>query len=177
MAGRYKNRAKADQLNKDGGYKNVVLFHPVDDFNVLAKPTPSGTPASGESLEITDDHTFTGTGNGFYSYLCEQETVTIKGKTVDKQMEWEAEFTLLGDSSSTQEQMQDHLDDQNVWLLKDSDCKTTDTYVQLGDECKQPKVEVTFDGANQASGLKKYTVKLTAKNCKYWYKGTVTLHS
>ena len=171
MANRYKNRVKADQKSVDGGYKNVVNWTPANVVT-LAKPVPGAT--SGSSLAISTNHTFADETDGFISWLCEQDTVTIKSKTVDGQLEHTAEFTLLGDDASTQEQLEDQIGDNSIFVFKDADCLTATAGVQLGDECKQPKVEVDFDGATTATGKKRYKVTLTIKKGKYFYSGVIT---
>lgn len=174
MANRYKSRKKADQKHIDGGYKNVVNWTPVDVVT-LAKPAPGLAPASGDSLRITTDHTFAAPlVDGWISWLCEQDSVTIKSKTVDKQLEHTAEFTLLGDDASTQEQLEDLIGDAPVFVFKDANCLVATDAVQLGDECKQPKVEVEFDGATTATGQKRYKVTLTVRKAKYFYSGAIT---
>ncbi len=175
MATLYKKILKADQKNTEGGYKNVVLFAPVASFLALAKPAPGASPALGDGLKITTDHTFTSPG-GWYSWLCTKHSVTITGETtgdVAKSLVWKSKFHLLGDSASTQEQLQNMLNDDMIFLLKDGACLTAAEYVQLGNECNTPDVTVTFDGKTTKEGLKEYIVEVTVKAAKYWYSGTV----
>jgi hypothetical protein len=172
MANRYKKIAKADQKNVDGGYKNVVQFAPRDTFTLIAAPD-SAVTTPGASVEIPDDHTF-GASDGFISWLCNTDSVTVTGKSEGRGMIWTSVFELVGDSSSTQEQVQDQLNDNCIFLLKDANCKAATELVQLGDDCNTPKVEVEFDGKTTASGDKIYKITLTVKNAKYFYQGTVT---
>lgn len=176
MANRYKKLTKADQRNTDGGYKNVVLWAPRDTFSALAMPDPAVT-TPGASLQITDDHTFS-TGNGFISWACKQHSVTLvsesSGDPGAKSLVWTTTFSLLGDSASSQEQLEDMLNDDVVMLLKDANCLQATDYVQLGDECNNPEVDVKFDGKTTAEGRKEYTVSVKVKRAKYFYSGTVT---
>jgi hypothetical protein len=169
----YKKIASADQKNIDGGYKNVVLTAPADSFLSMAKPTVFTN--LGNKLEIITDHTFTAPA-GFFSWLCNKHSVKITGESdAFGKMIYKSTFQLKGDSSSTQEQMENMLKDQNlIFLLKDADCVNTDQYIQLGDDCVQPDVKVTFDSADSSTGEKLYTVELTVKSKKFWYEGTVT---
>ena len=177
MANRYKKIIKADQKNVDGGYKNVVLWAPRSSFTLLSMPSPGNSPTSGDSLKITADHTF-GVADGFISWLCKKDSVTIKGTSEGeagaKSMVWTAEFILLGDSASTQEQLEDQLNDDVVALFKDSNCLQATDYTQLGDDCNNPEFSVEFDGKTTASGLKEYKVTMKCKKKgKYFYSGTV----
>jgi hypothetical protein len=177
MASPYKKITKADQKNVDGGYKNVVLFAPRSSFLTFAMPSPGATPASGDTLKITTAHTF-GTTEGFISWLCQKASVTIKGKSEGeagaKSMVWTAEFTLLGDSASTQEQLENLLNDDVIALFKDGNCLAATDYVQIGDECNNPEFDVEFDGKTTAEGLKIYKVTMKCKKAKYFYSGAVT---
>jgi hypothetical protein len=176
MANRYKKITKADQTNVDGGYKNVILWAPRSTFLTTAKPVVSGTPASGDSLKITTAHTF-GAQDGFISWLCQKNSVTLKGKSEGeagaKSMVWTSEFVLLGDSASTQEQLEDMLNDDIILLLKDGNCVAATDYVQLGDECNNPEFDVEFDGKTTAEGLKIYKISMKHKKGKYFYSGAV----
>jgi azurin len=176
MANRYKKITKADQKNLGGGYKNVVLWAPRDTFSLVAMPDPAVT-TSGASLSVTDDHTFS-TGNGFISWLCKQASVTLTAETTGdpgaRSLVWSTTFSLMGDAASTQEQLEDMLNDDVIMLLKDSNCLAATDFVQLGDECNNPEVDVKFDGKTTAEGQKEYVVTVKVKRAKYFYSGTVT---
>jgi len=159
-----------------GGYKNVFLFCPRADFLAISKP--SATPAAiGDTLLITGAHTFTDP-KGFFSWDCKTHSVTLKGSTVGEEgaqeIEWSSEFTVLGDSATTQEQVQRLLNDDAICLLKDSACLESGGYVQLGDECISPIFKVEFDGKTTKEGMKEYKVTVTSK-AKYFYEHAVTL--
>jgi hypothetical protein len=177
MPNLYKKILKADQTNTEGGYKNVVLFAPSASFLSLKKPVVGATPALGDRSKITTDHTFT-SPNGFYSWLCTKHSVTVTGETNGtegaKSIVWKAKFNLLGDNNTTQEQVENMLNDDMIFLLKDGACLTAAAYIQLGDECNTPDVGVTFDGKTTKEGLKEYGIEITVKGTKYWYSGTVT---
>lgn len=159
-----------------GGYKNVILFAPRDTFLLLAKPIALPI-AIGDRIAITDAHTFTDPA-GFYSWDCKTATVTLKGATVGDpgagEIEWTGVFTVLGDSASTQEQMQNMVNDDMIFLLKEAACLDNDTYVQLGDECLSPEISVEFDGKTTKEGKKEYTVTIKSK-AKFFYTGAVTI--
>lgn len=153
-----------------GGYKNVLLFARRDDFLSLKKPTAAGL-VLGDATEIATAHTFT-SPKGFLSWACKTNTVTLKGSTVgddgSKEVEWSGTFTILGDSSSTQEQVQRLLNDDLIVMLKEAACLTNDSYVQLGDECVSPAFGVEFDGKTTKEGKKEYTITVTCKK-KFFY--------
>ena len=176
MANIYKKRGKSEQTNKEGGYKNVVLFAPVDTFLTMGVPT-NAPAVAGDKVSISDDHTF-GAEDGFISLLSKKHSVTTTSESTGddgaKSLVHKAKFVLLGDDASTLEQMRDMLNDDIVWLVKDQDCANTDTFIQLGDGCLQPTATISFDGKTTAEGLKEYTVELSVKDKKFFYSGTVT---
>ena len=176
MANIYGKRGKADQKNRDGGYKNVLLFAPVDTFLSLKLPTTPPVVA-GDKVSITTAHTF-GVGDGFINWLCKTHGVTSKGQTVGDdgvgRMEWQFDAIILGDSASTVEQIYDLLNDQCIFLLKDQDCHGSTEFVQFGDDCTQPTVKVAWDGKTTKDGQKEYTITGTIYGKKYFYSGTVT---
>ena len=175
MSNLYKARGKADQNFMQGGYKNVVLWAPIDTFTNVAHPTVF--TLAGEKLTITDDHTF-GVDDGFISWLCKLHSVTIKTETTGdpgaQSLVHTCEFILLGDDASTLDQLRDLLNDNCMFLVKDQDCLTANQYVQLGDDCLAPEINVSFDGKTTKEGLKEYTVKLSVKDKRFYYEGTVT---
>ena len=158
-----------------GGYKDVFYFCPLADFTSIAKPT--GTPtALGDLVLISSAHTFTGT-KGWFSWETKQRSATIKGQSTGddgaKLMDYTGEITILGDSASTQEQLERLLNTKGIVLLKDANCLVDDVYAQLGDECDPPIFTVEFDGKTTADGLKEYKVSFKAIS-KYRYEGVVT---
>lgn len=179
MANVYGSITKATQKNVEGGYKNVVLFAPVDTFATFAAPTASPT-AAGDKVTLVGNHTFTGAvgANGFISWLCKKHSVTTTAETVgdagSQSLLHKASFTLLGDRASTLEQLQDLLNDDVVLLLKDQDCENSTEYVQLGSSCLAGDIKVSFDGKTTNEGLKEYNVEVSVKAKKYFYSGTIT---
>ncbi len=162
--------------NKDAGYKNVILFAPVDTFTSIKTPTATPT-ALGDKVKITTSHTFP-TDEGFISLLSKKHSVTSKGTSTGddgaQSMEWTFETVILGDSAIHQEQLEAQLNNDNIWLLKDQDCINATEYVQFGDACVCPTIKLEFDGKTTKEGLKEYKLTGTVKNKKFWYSGTVT---
>ena len=176
MTNLYKKIAKADLTNQDGGYKNVLFFAPVDTFTSIKKPTP--TPAAlGDKKKITTAHTF-GEDDGFISLLSKLHSVTLKGATVGEEgaqsMEWTFEGVILGDNAVLQEELEELLNDNCIWLLKDQDCLNSTDFVQLGDECVFPAIKLEFDGKTTKEGMKEYKITGTIKGKKFFYNATVT---
>lgn len=159
-----------------GGYKNVVLFAPRSTFLSISKP-PDVAAETGDLVTVAGAHTFTDPA-GFFSWDCKTHSVTVTGATVGddgaKEEEWKAAFVLLGDSASTQEQVTRMLNDDMIFLLKEAACLEDDSYIQLGDECVAPTVDVAFDGKTTKEGKKEYTVTVTCK-VKYFYAFAVTM--
>jgi hypothetical protein len=157
-----------------GGYKNVFYFAPRADFLVLS-PVVDPIVNPEDALTIGAAHTFTAPA-GFTEWACRTHSVTLKATTVGEdsaqELEWTAEFEVLGDSASTQAQMQAALNDDLIALIKDAECQTGQ-YIQLGNDCVSPTFKVEFDGKTTKEGKKVYKVTVTCKK-KYFYAFTVT---
>jgi hypothetical protein len=155
-----------------GGYKNELLFSPRSAFTTIAKPT--STAALGDKVSISTSHTFPAT-TGFFRWAGRLHSATLKGTTVGddgaQEIEWTGSMDILGDSASTQEQLQNLLNEDGIAMLTDADCQGTDK-IQLGNECVSPSFKVEFDGKTTKDGKKIYTVNITCKK-KYFYTGTV----
>lgn len=175
MATNYAKITKAEQHNTGGGYKNVVMFAQLATFLTLAAPVDPPVNI-GDSKLISADHTFD-VSDGFISWLCKKNSVTTTSETQGEDganyLVHKAKFVLLGDGASTLEQVENLLNDENIFLMRDQECKSSE-YVQFGDDCVTPSAQVTFDGKTTADGLKEYTVELTVKQKKYFYTGAVT---
>jgi hypothetical protein len=158
-----------------GGYKNVILFCPRTDFLAISQP-PAVAAAIGDLVTVTGAHTFTDP-KGFFSIACKTKSVTLKATTIGDDgsglLQWSAEFFVLGDSASTQEQLERMLNDDLIFLLKESSCLEDDAYVQCGDECDSPTIKVEFD-SQTTDGVKSYKVTLTTTT-KYFYNFAVTM--
>jgi len=171
----YKARVKEDQTHMQGGYKNVVLWSPTNAFLSIKIPTASAV--SGDTKKITTAHTFPA-DEGFISWHCKKHSVTTTMETTGDEgaqsLVHKAKFVLLGDDASTLEQLENMLNDDCIFLLKDQDCANTTDYIQFGDECLAPTAKISFDGKTTAEGLKEYTVELTVKAKKFFYSAAIT---
>jgi len=154
-----------------------VLWAPRNTF--LSIKTPTATPTLlGDKKKITTAHTFQ-TDEGFISWLCKQASVTTTMETTGdagaRSFVHKGKFELLGDTSTTLEQLEDMLNDDIILLLKDQDCLNATDYCQYGDECLSPEMTVTFDGKTTSEGYKIYTVEFSVKAKKFFYSGAVTM--
>ncbi len=158
-----------------GGYKNVIWTAPVSDFLSIAKP-PYPAPLHGDRVTITGDHTFTDP-KGFFSWDSKTDSVTgtvaSTGDKGTKLPQYTYKFVIVGDSASTQESMENALNDHMIWLFKDANCLVDDAYVQLGDDCDVPEVTIEGDFKTTKDGLKEWTVTVVS-TARYFYTGTVT---
>lgn len=156
-----------------GGYKDTFLFAPIADFTAVAAPSASPS-ALGDKVKITTAHTFPD-GKGFHAWESQQKAITLKGESVGdagaRLIKWTGEIKILGDSASTQEQLQNTLNDKLIVLLKDARCVAGE-YVQLGDDCVQPEFTVAFD-SQTPDGYKVYTVSFAVTDAKYFYSGAI----
>src|SRR4051812_17008923 len=111
----YKKYQKTDIKNRDGGYKALIYFAPVDTFAAIQMP--SAAAALGDKKKITSAHTFA-TDEGFISLLCKLHSVTSKGNTVGDEgspvIEWNFEGIILGDSAMLQEELEGILNDNCI---------------------------------------------------------------
>lgn len=176
MANLYKKFGATEVASKkDGGYKALIWFAPVDTFTSVKLPTAD--TVLGDTKKITTAHTF-GASDGFISLLCKMHSVKSKTTSIGddgvKQLEHEFEGIITGDSAEHLEQFEAMLNDQLIILLKDQDCINSTDYVQLGDSCVQPTLSVEFDGADTNTGVKNYKVTGKIRGHKYFYTSTVT---
>lgn len=173
----YRHIVKADQSPSGGGYKNVVLFAPVSTFLSIKVPTATPT-ALGDTVKITTAHTFN-TDEGWISLLSKLHSVTGTAETTGDEgaqsIIWKYKFTILGDNAINLETLKTMLNDNCIFLLKDSDCLAGTAYVQIGDECLSPTLKISFDGKTTKEGLKEYTVEMEVKDKKFFYSSTVTM--
>lgn len=167
----------ADPAFARGGYKNLLYFSPLSAFTAVA-PVTAAPAALGDKVTVPTDHTFA-VGDGFWKWALRLHSATVTGATVGddgaKEMEWTAVGDILGDSASTQEQMQNLLNEDGIFLLRDADC-SANQHIQLGDECVSPAVSVEFTGNTTKEGKKVYKVTIVCK-VKYFYEGVVTEHA
>jgi len=172
----YKKRAKADENNREGGYKNKVFFCPVADFLSIKQPVgPFVEP--GDKFKIATAHTFTAPA-GFISFATKKHAVTSSAETTgedgSKSLTYKFNFILLGDDAVTQEYLETLLNDDVITLIKDQDCINTTDHIQFGDECLTPDFSVTFTGNTTKEGLKEWAVEGTVKAKRFWYSAAVT---
>jgi hypothetical protein len=161
--------------SKDGGYKNLVYFSPVDTFDDIK--SPAADAVLGDKYKITDDHTLLA-DEGFISMLCKLNSVTTKSESVGEddamRTKHTAEFIWYGDSAEHLAQAELMRENPAIWLLKDQDCINATDYVQFGDSCNQPTFKFEFTGNTTKEGMKEYKGTLEIIGKKYFYSGVVT---
>lgn len=176
----YGTITNANQKGKTGGYKNTLYFSEVGDITTWQRPT--ATPSAlGDKFKITTAHTW---GAGKAANVWEtkigsvQHTIETGGDVGARELIHVARFEVLGDDASTLEQMVNFLNDNKVVWLKDADCLTTDSYVQLGDDCNPISASITFDSKTnnpeQVNGQKSYVVEIRTK-AKFFYLAAMDL--
>lgn len=166
----YGNISKSTQTGKSGGYKPALYFSEVADITTWQRPT--GSPvALGDKVKITAAHTWA-SGKGAYLWDTQvhsvKHTSAVVGEIGAQEFEHTAEMIVIGDNPSTYEQMINALNDDKVIWLKDSDCLTNDSYIQMGDDCSPVEVSAVFDGKTTKEGQKIYTVTIKSKK-KFFY--------
>jgi hypothetical protein len=177
MANLYKKITPVEAAkNRDGGYKNVIYFAPVDTFLSIKAPTPTPT-ALGDTKKITTAHTFNAPA-GFISLTSKMHAVKTKTTSIGddgvQQLEHEFEGIVTGDSAEHLEQFEAMLNDNCIFLVKDQNCQSANDLVQFGDECLTPTIKVEFDSADTNSGVKNYKITGKVRGKKYFYSAVVT---
>lgn len=166
----YGNINKSTQTGKTGGYKPALYFSPVEDITTWQRPT-NAPAALGDKVKITTAHTW-GVGLAAFKWEAQIHSVKHNSATVGdegaEELEHTAEIFVLGDNPATFEQMVQSLTDDKVVWLKDADCITNDSYIQLGDDCVPVTCKISFDGKTTKEGQKGYTVTLKSKK-KFFY--------
>lgn len=166
----YGNLPKSSQTGKTGGYKPALYFSPIEDITTWQRPITVPV-ALGDKVKIVTAHTW-GTGLGAYKWDAQIHSVKHSSATVGdpgaQEFEHTAELIVLGDNAATLEQMVQALNDDKVVFLKDADCLTNDSYIQLGDDCVPVEVSIAFDGKTTKEGQKAYTITIKCKK-KFFY--------
>jgi hypothetical protein len=156
-----------------GGYKDVFYLAPLADFTILQPPL--ATTDLGDKYTIESAHTF-GVGLGFYNWVCKTDSVRLTAESVGEKgarlIRYRVEFQIVTDSAATQEQMTMILNQKNIYLIKDANCLTADSYIQLGDDCKQASFTVAFDGG-QEENLKTWTVTGEIIQKRFFYNAAI----
>jgi len=173
---KYRKFTKTDAAkNRDGGYKNVVYWAPVDTFASIKQPTV--TTALGNAKEVIVADTFNA-DEGYISMLCKTHSVTTKTETVGEEgaqaLQHTFEFIFLGESAAHLETAEGMINDGAVWLLKDQDCINATTFIRFGDDCLQPTVKAEFTGNTTKEGLKEWKITGTIRGKRVFYTSTVT---
>lgn len=162
--------------NRDGGYKNIIFFAPVDTFTSIKQPT-NAPAVLGDKKKITTAHTFPA-DEGFMSLLSKLHSVTSKTTTIGDEgaprLQHEFEGIIFGDSAEHLEQFEAILNSNNIFLVKDQDCINATDYVQFGDECLTPNIKLEFTGNTTKEGMKEYKLTGTVIGKKFFYSGAVT---
>lgn len=166
--------APASPEEFQGGYKDVFYICPVADFTVLQ--VPAGSTALGDKYTIESAHTHP-VGKGFFSWVTKTDSVRLTAETVGEKgarlIRYRVEFQVVTDGAATQEQMTKIMNEKNIYLIKDANCLTADSYVQLGDDCKQAYFSVAFDGG-QEENLKTWTVTGEIIQKRFFYTAAIT---
>lgn len=166
----YANISQSTTKGQKGGYKPTLYFAPITDVTAWARPIAVPV-ALGDKVKIETAHTFAAT-KAAVQWQAKMHSVTHKSTAVGdegaQELEHTAEVKILGDDANIYEMVQNLLNDQTVIFLKDSDCLTNDSYIQLGDDCNPVSVKPEFDGKNTKEGKKEYTITFTSK-AKYFY--------
>jgi hypothetical protein len=168
----YANISNSTQTGLKGGYKPQLYFAQVEDIETWERPTVPGV-AIGDTVKITDAHVLAD-GKAVYQWDAMLYSVTVTSEAIGdagaREFRHTATVVVKGDHAATLEQMIAMLNDNKVIWLKDADCLTNNSYIQLGDDCNPVEVSPAFDGRNNGpdGGQKRYTITITSAT-KYFY--------
>lgn len=170
MANNYSNVKQSTTKGLQGGYKPALYFAPTADIETWGRPIAVPV-AKGDKVKITTAHIFVATKTAV-NWQAKMHSVTHKSTPVgdegSQDLEHSAEVKFLGDDAELHEMVKDLLNDQVAIWLKDSDCLTNDSYIQIGDDCNPVTVKPEFDGKTTKDGKKEYTITFTSK-AKFFY--------
>lgn len=160
-----------------GGYKDVFYICPVTDFTTMQ--APAGSAALGDKYTIALAHTHPAT-KGFFSWVTKDSSVKLTAETVGEKgarlIKWKVEFQIVTDGAVTQEQLTNILNQKNIYMVKDANCLINNSYIQLGDSCKQASFSVAFDGGVEEN-LKAWTVTGEVVHKRFFYNAALVLAS
>ncbi len=166
----YGNINNSTQTGKAGGYKPALYFSEVSDITTWQRPIAIPL-VLGDKVKIVTAHTWAA-GKAVNKWEAKLHSVKHTSAPVgdpgSQDLMHTAQVVVLGDNPETFEQMLNALNDQKVIWLKDSDCITNDSYIQIGDDCNPVETVPNFDGFTTADGQKAYTVDFKSKK-KFFY--------
>ena len=177
----YGNVAKSTGNNAPGSCE--ILIAPLSYFDTIATPDSSPTVA-GDSVTISDSHTFNAGNYGFIKMLGNVKPKnTGKGSTVgelkSKTMTWEITVPVAGLNAELLEFIEGGLNTDFI-ILAANGCICSNgnpEYLQFG--CEKVPCDLSADGdiGTIDGGFKGATLKFMSYGVPKIYTGSVTLYS
>lgn len=175
----YFDLVKSAQTGTDPGYKSKLYFAKTADIQTWGRPIAVPV-APGDKKKISTAHTFV-TDKGAFTLDCKTFSPVGTSETQGDPGEKIPSHTMVveinGDNAKTLEMFEDMLNDELVIWVGDADCLTSDSFVQLGDDCKPADVSWQFNSrkANE-QGKKVYTVTITSPKKFFYLAALDTIH-
>lgn len=170
MANKYANIKQSTTKGKSGGYKPALFFSPTAAIETWGRPI-ANPAAIGDKKKITTAHTFAD-GLTATKWQAKMHSVKFSSKMVGDpgagELEHTATIVITGDSAEVTEMVEELMNDESVFWLKDADCIDNDSYIQLGDDCNPAEVQPEFDGKDTKAGQKEWTINIVSKKKQFY---------
>lgn len=173
----YKKYAKSDVKNQYPGYTNKGWLAPVSAFTILQEPASGVNPAPGDSVIITQAHTFP-EQEGFVQIHFAPNSVEAPASWVGpigaKRAKWQPKVLIPGDTPYLQELVQQLANEDVVLILPDSNCPGGQL-MQFGCSCTPANVsDAKFSSGNTGDESGQKAFELTFDSyCRYFYNATI----
>lgn len=173
----FKEDASAVKFGDNPGHSPVLLFAETKEFTVIAAAPSTGT-VEGETVIITDDHTFP-VGEGFKELTGYRDGIMIEGQAsgdIGFQVEENVLKTfIVGDYAKLKEKVKNMKGKGFILLYRDPECNSL-RLQQLGCKC-DPAVLKNFKrmtGDKTKGGKKGIELEFSCAETPFDYEGLVT---
>lgn len=160
------------------GLANRIYIQEISKFDTIASPVVGGTPAAGDSVKITADHTFTDATDGFHTLLVHENTPEIETEDVGEDGSTTLKCTVSGFHPSWNAALEEEIrEDKSYIVLVERLCNAgTPTVFQLGTSCLGAKIKgVLKSGKTREGGRFGTEVMIESTQAAlYEYTGTIT---
>lgn len=171
MSVNYSDLPKSGMTGLKGGFKPKFYFIVNDDVETWVRPLAA---APGDTVSIATAHTML-TGKSVHTWDTKLYSVKLNidpvGDPGAQTLNAKATLVINGHDAVFFEQIQKMLNDEITIFIKDADCITNGTYMQIGDDCNPAAVVPKFDSKDNSpttGGQKEWTFEITSA-ASYFY--------
>lgn len=165
MSVNYSDLPKSTQTGLKGGFKPKLYFMVNDDVLTWVRPL---AVSAGDTVSIATAHTMK-TAKGIHTWDAKlysvKATIDPVGDPGAQSLNAKLLVTINGHNAVFFEQIQKMLNDELTFFIKDADCITNGTYLQIGDDCNPAAVIPKFDSKDNSpttGGQKEWTLEITS---------------